>query len=252
MGTGIGVGLVVNGETVHGLMHPEGSHVAVPRRIKDGRFAGSNPRDTFGGLCAENLGCSLALAKRAGLASTSELASLPDDHEVWDIAAHYLGALCANIVLLVSPDRIVLSGGVMKRATLFPKVRAAMQRNLNGYLQLPQLTTQAGVDAYVGPSAWGNNAGLVGALRARQGGARAGAPRPAPRRVAARRRDRHAPAPSWGAAAAAACAGVAVGCARGPPPVGRPRACAVWQGLRLSEGAPRPHMHGVCSQRGDG
>ena len=208
MGTGIGVGLVVNGKTVHGLMHPEGGHVAVPRHIKDGRFAGSNPRDTFGGLCAENLGCSLALAKRAGLASTSELASLPDDHEVWDIAAHYLGALCANIVLLVSPDRIVLSGGVMKRATLFPKVRAAMQRNLNGYLQLPQLTTQAGVDAYVGPSAWGNNAGLVGALTLARRRSRRRA-RPAPRRVAARRRDRRAGA-SW-RRGAAACAGVAVG-----------------------------------------
>jgi|MDTA01.1.fsa_nt_gb fructokinase len=210
VGTGIGVGLVVNGKTVHGLMHPEGGHVAVPRHIKDGRFAGSNPRDTFGGLCAENLGCSLALAKRAGLASTSELASLPDDHEVWDIAAHYLGALCANIVLLVSPDRIVLSGGVMKRATLFPKVRAAMQRNLNGYLQLPQLTTQAGVDAYVGPSAWGNNAGLVGALTlAKEALAQA---RPARRRVESLLgAEIVAPAPSWGAAAAAACAGVAVG-----------------------------------------
>ena len=132
------------------------------------------------------------------------------DHRAPDLAAHYLGALCANIVLLVSPDRIVLSGGVMKRATLFPKVRAAMQRNLNGYLQLPQLTTQAGVDAYVGPSAWGNNAGLVGALTlAKEALAQA---RPARRRVESLLgAEIVAPAPSWGAAAAAACAGVAVG-----------------------------------------
>jgi hypothetical protein len=99
---------------------------------------------------------------------------------------------------------------VMKRATLFPKVRAAMQRNLNGYLQLPQLTTQAGVDAYVGPSAWGNNAGLVGALTlAKEALAQA---RPARRRVESLLgAEIVAPAPSWGAAAAAACAGVAVG-----------------------------------------
>ena len=86
-------------------------------------------------------------------------------------------------MLLVSPDRIVLSGGVMKRATLFPKVRAAMQRNLNGYLQLPQLTTQAGVDA-TSARRRGNNAGLVGALTlAKEALAQA---RPARRRASSR------------------------------------------------------------------
>ena len=67
--------------------------------------------------------CSLALAKRAGLSDTSQLAALPDDHPAWEAAGHYLGALCANIVLLAAPERIVLSGGVMLRAGLFPKVR---------------------------------------------------------------------------------------------------------------------------------
>lgn len=164
VGTGVGVGLVVNGQPVHGLMHPEGGHVAVPRRAVDLAFEGSNPNDCFGGSCAENMCCSLALAMRAGLASTSGLADLGDDHEAWDAAAHYIGAMCASIVLLASPERIVLSGGVMLRKTLFPKIRKAVQAQLNGYIQMPQLTTQQGIDEFITPSRWGNKAGLVGAL----------------------------------------------------------------------------------------
>ena len=58
----------------------------------------------------------------------------------------------------------VLSGGVMLRASLFPRVRVRLQSMLNGYLRVPELTTQQGVDRYLVPSTWGNDAGLVGAL----------------------------------------------------------------------------------------
>jgi fructokinase len=164
VGTGIGVGLVINGAPVHGLMHPEGGHVCVPRRAADAGFEGPNPTDTFGGLCAENMSCSVALALRGSLASTSALAALPDDDPLWDAAAHYLGALCANVVLLASPERIIMSGGVMQRASLFPRVRERMRDFLNGYVQLDALTTDDGLCRYVVPSAWGNSAGMVGAL----------------------------------------------------------------------------------------
>ena len=164
VGTGIGVGLVVNGMPVHGLMHPEGGHLCVTRHADDHGFEGNNPQDCFHGVCAENMACSGSLAKRANLKSTADLATLPDDHPVWDIAAHYLGALCANVTLLASPEKIVLSGGVMQRATLFPKVRTHMQALLNGYIQSDALTTADGIAAYVAPSTWGNSAGMVGAL----------------------------------------------------------------------------------------
>ena len=166
VGTGIGVGLVINGQPVHGLLHPEGGHLCVPPLLADSKagFVGPNMADTFGGLCAENMACSKALAKRAKLADTSALAKLKDDDPAWEAAAHYLGALCANVVLLASPEKIVLSGGVMLRKTLFPKVRAKMQSLLNGYLQVDSIVTAKGVEAYVCPSTWGNSAGMVGAL----------------------------------------------------------------------------------------
>lgn len=130
VGTGIGVGLVVNCEPVHGLMHPEGGHVSVPRLASDSGFPGSNPKDTFNGNCIENLTCSHSLAKRAGLSDPSELRALPDDHPVWAAAAHYLGVLCANITLMVSPEKIVLSGGIMQRDSLWPNVRREAQAAL--------------------------------------------------------------------------------------------------------------------------
>ena len=66
-------------------------------------------------------------------------------------------------MLLASPERIVLSGGVMQRARLFPMVRTKLQQMLNGYLAVPQLTA-AHVESYVTPSRWGNAHGIVGTL----------------------------------------------------------------------------------------
>ena len=123
VGTGVGVGLVVNGAPVHGLLHPEAGHACVPRYPGDD-FAGHNPSLNCPGWAEVEAMCaSGALAKRAGLRDASGLKDLGDDHPVWDVAAHYLAALCANLILVVSPEKIVLSGGVMLRASLFPKIR---------------------------------------------------------------------------------------------------------------------------------
>ena len=108
--------------------------------------------------------CSGALAARAGLTDTAGLAALPDAHPVWDVAAHYLGALCANLVLTVSPTRIVLGGGVMLRRSLFPKVRAAMKAMLNGYIAVDSIADPARLAEYIVPALHGNDAGIVGAL----------------------------------------------------------------------------------------
>lgn len=111
-------------------MLPDALQVSVPRLADDASFIGSNPNDCFGGSCVENLTCSHSLAKRAGLSDPSQLQALPDGHPVWVAAAHYLGVLCANITLMVSPERIVLSGGIMQRASLWPHIRREAQAAL--------------------------------------------------------------------------------------------------------------------------
>lgn len=159
VGTGVGVGLVVNSLPVHGMLHPEAGHCPVPNAPGDSWECPLDLRIPCG---VEARVSAPALASRAGV-SQSELAHVPDSDPMWDYTAHYLACLCVDLVLIASVERIVLGGGVMGRACLLPKVRARFLELLNGYVRLEQL--QPGhVDEYIVPPAHGNDAGLIGAL----------------------------------------------------------------------------------------
>eukprot|EP00123_Amoebidium_parasiticum_P008703 comp18969_c0_seq1/m.21264 comp18969_c0_seq1/g.21264 ORF comp18969_c0_seq1/g.21264 comp18969_c0_seq1/m.21264 type:complete len:298 (-) comp18969_c0_seq1:397-1290(-) len=157
VGTGVGVGAVINGKTVTGLMHMEGGHILVPKAPGD-TFEGSCP---FHKSCVEGMVNSNALASRKGL-TIHDLPSLKDDDPLWDIAAHYLAALCMNITLLLSPEVIVLSGGVLKRNCLFPKMRSRFTELLAGYVKVDKIANH--MDKYLVPSIFGNNIGIISAL----------------------------------------------------------------------------------------
>jgi fructokinase len=90
--------------------------------------------------------------------------NLSDENPVWDLAAHYLACLCVNMILMCSPEKIVLSGGVLLRKCLFPKIRAKTQEYLNCYIDVPQVMTSQGIESLIVPSKHGNSAGIVGAL----------------------------------------------------------------------------------------
>lgn len=119
VGTGIGVGLVVNNQTVRGLMHPEAGHIMVARQEGD-IFPGVCP---FHGACVEGMCASGALTARKQLTDSSELADLTDDDQVWDACAYQLAQLCAQLVYIASPEKIRFGGGVMNRSSLYPKIR---------------------------------------------------------------------------------------------------------------------------------
>ena len=129
-GTGIGIGLVINGKTVHGLLHPEGGHIRIPIHKKDEHFEGVCP---FHGQCLEGMCTSVSLAKRRGI-SISDLPNLKDDDEIWDIAAFYYSNLCVNLLLMTSVEVIVVGGGIFERKCLLPKVRSLVSSQLNNYL----------------------------------------------------------------------------------------------------------------------
>ena len=160
VGTGVGVGAVVGGAPIHGLLHPEGGHMMIPPMPGDDYPGGC----TFNhGYCVEGMVHSKAIAARAGLSQT-ELHTLPDDHDVWEIAGYYLGTLCLNITYLLSPHVIILGGGIMKRKVLYGITRRWFKDLLKGYLDVEKFKTDQGLASYIRKSVFGDSAGIIGAL----------------------------------------------------------------------------------------
>ncbi len=155
VGTGIGGGAVVNGRLVHGLVHPEMGHMRIPHDREADPFAGICP---FHGDCLEGLASGPAIAARWGQRGET----LPADHPAWDLEARYLGLAVANLVCVLSPQRVILGGGVMKQAHLFPRVRRVVREVLAGYVRDPALEDH--IEAYIVPPALGDDAGVLGAL----------------------------------------------------------------------------------------
>ncbi len=155
IGTGIGGGAMVNGKLLHGLLHPEMGHMLMRRDAARDTFAGVCP---FHGDCLEGLATGPALEKRWG----ARAETLPADHAAWVLEAHYLAQALANLIYVLSPERIILGGGVMKQPQVFELLRPAVQRLLNGYLQMPQITER--IDEYIVPPGLGDRAGVLGAI----------------------------------------------------------------------------------------
>ena len=133
IGTGIGGGVYVNGTPVHGLLHPEIGHVLIKSHPDDPIPEGVCPYHKY---CLEGLAAGPAIGARVG----GDARTLPDDHPAFAIEAYYLAQMCVNLILTVSPERIVLGGGVMQRSCLLPMVREETVRLLNDYIQVPAIT----------------------------------------------------------------------------------------------------------------
>ncbi len=155
IGTGIGGGALVGGRPVRGLMHPEMGHIFPRRHALDGGFAGVCP---FHGDCLEGLAAGPAIIARSG----APLDRLDPDHPQWVIEADYLGQLCANLVLMLSPQRIVLGGGVMNQSQLYAPIRERLVAWLGGYIDRAPFGEE--IDAYVVAPGLGARAGVMGAL----------------------------------------------------------------------------------------
>jgi fructokinase len=150
VGTGIGGGAVANGKVVQGLSHPEMGHIYIRRHPND-PYEGKCPyhRD-----CLEGLAAGPAIEERWGKKGQE----LEGQKEVWEIEAYYLAQALAQYILILSPQKIILGGGVMKQTQLFPLIRQNVQDLLNGYVELPDL------ESYIVPPGLGDNAGITGAL----------------------------------------------------------------------------------------
>lgn len=155
IGTGVGGGGLSNGKMMHGLVHPEMGHIPLPHNWELDPFPGACP---FHGDCLEGMTAGPALEKRWG----GRAENFPIDHPAWDLEAHYLAIGLVSLICSISPQKIILGGGVMQQTHLFPMIHEKVVRYLNGYVQSPMILER--IDEYIVPPALGNRAGVLGAL----------------------------------------------------------------------------------------
>lgn len=155
VGTGIGGGVMANGQLLHGLLHPEMGHIMLPHDKQLDPFEGACP---FHKDCFEGLAAGPALEKRWG----QRAETLPPDHPAWELEAHYIALALANYVVTLSPQRIIIGGGVGGREDLFPLIRRNVQEVLNGYVRSPAVTKD--IAWYISPPALGGRSGMLGAI----------------------------------------------------------------------------------------
>src|SRR5277367_3979639 len=147
VGTGLGGGAFIDGRLLHGRLHPEMGHIRIPHdRVRD-PFPGNCP---YHNDCLEGLAAGPAIQARWGQAGHL----LPVSHAAWDLEAEYLALGIVSWTCTLSPQRVVLGGGIMRREELFPKIRTRVADLLNGYLEPPEIV----------PPELGVRAGVLGAI----------------------------------------------------------------------------------------
>jgi fructokinase len=155
IGTGIGGGGMVNGQLIHGLVHPEMGHIRIPHDWKADPFAGSCP---YHGDCLEGLASAPAMKLRWGTPPED----LQADHPAWDLEAQYLALGIASFICTLSPQRVIVGGGITEQPRLIPLVREEVQVLLNGYILAPQIMED--IENYIVPPNFGKQCGVLGAI----------------------------------------------------------------------------------------
>ena len=146
VGTGIGGGGMVEGRLMHGLLHPELGHMRIPH---------DRGRDPFDGICPYHGDCFEGLASGEAMAARwGKPAAQLESDDPWRLEAEYLALGVVNLICALSPERVILGGGVMKEARLLPLLRVRVRELLGGYGEVPELVTPA----------LGDQAGVLGAL----------------------------------------------------------------------------------------
>ncbi len=153
IGTGIGIGVISNGNLLHGAMHPEGGHIFINRDARDG-FMGVCP---YHKNCFEGLSSGIAVGKRFDVAAKD----MSDDDPFWDIEANYIAQALLNYTMVLSPQRIILGGGVMHNVSLLDKVKAEFVLLNNGYISNSFVND---IDNYIILQSLEDKQGILGAL----------------------------------------------------------------------------------------
>ena len=154
VGTGIGGGVMTNGKLLHGMLHPELGHMLMRPHPSDS-YTGRCP---FHGNCLEGMASGPAVRERWG----AEGAKLVGKSQVWELEAYYLAQAVVNLILTLSPKRIILGGGIMHQEQLFMLIRSETEKQLNGYIrdQLPK-----DLSDYIVPASLNDDQGIMGCIK---------------------------------------------------------------------------------------
>lgn len=154
VGTGIGAGLVVEGNIVHGMMHPEVGHMMVRR----------HPEDVYKGHCSYHLDCLEGLASGPAIAERwgQKAEKIEQNHIAWEFEAYYLAQAIVNLLLVTSTQKIILGGGVMHQTNLIMHIRNKVIELLGNYINRSEITQFS--DQYIVLPGLADFSGLKGAL----------------------------------------------------------------------------------------
>jgi fructokinase len=155
IGTGIGGGGMINGKLLHGLQHPEMGHIFIPHDFKTDPYLGKCP---FHKDCFEGLASGPAIKERWGEPGES----LSDNHKAWDLEAQYIALALVNYIGTLSPQRIIIGGGVVERKIILALIHKKVKNMLNNYIQVKEITEN--IENYIVTPGLGNKAGILGAI----------------------------------------------------------------------------------------
>jgi fructokinase len=155
VGTGIGGGGMVNSKLMHGLVHPEMGHIRVPHDISRDPYPGCCP---FHNDCLEGLASGTAIEQRWKQRGET----LPFDHPAWQLEAQYLAFAINDYICTLSPQKVILGGGLMEHTQLFPMIRKNVLQLLNGYIRTGEIMDR--IDSYLVPAGLARQSGILGAV----------------------------------------------------------------------------------------
>jgi len=154
IGTGIGGGVMTNGRLLHGMLHPEMGHIKLALE-KDDTYKGKCP---YHGTCFEGLAAGPAIEERWG----KKAVELADREEVWELESAYIAQALCSYILTLSPQIIILGGGVMHQMQLFPLIRKKVLEQLGGYINTKEIEN---IDEYIVPASLNDDQGIMGAVK---------------------------------------------------------------------------------------
>ncbi|MGB5895489.1 MAG: ROK family protein [Ignavibacteriaceae bacterium] len=155
IGTGIGGGAIINGRLLHGLQHPEMGHIFIPQDIKADPYKGNCP---FHKNCFEGLASGPAMKNRWGKSPED----LNKNHKAWDLEVQYISLALTNYICTLSPERIIIGGGIMEQKNLLPLIHSSVKKMLNNYIHMEEFTDN--IEKYIVLPSLGKKAGILGAL----------------------------------------------------------------------------------------